>query len=199
MKKLNVLVACEESQTVTRAFREKGHNAFSCDIQETSGKNPEWHICDDVTKHLNGWDMIIAFPPCTDLSNAQAGPGMIKKIKEGKSQRALDFIKLIWDSCDKVSIENPVSSYLNNHWIPYTQIIQPYFFGHDYKKQTCLWLKNLPPLISTLYNEPKYRLIKTFSHHHKLPALKIKNNKEASKIRSKFHSGVAEAMVNQWT
>lgn len=192
---MKILVACEESQIVTKAFRNAGHEAYSCDIQPCSGQKPEWHIQDDVIKVLKkNWDIIIAFPPCTDLSNAQAGPVMRKKISEGKPQKALEFIKIIYNSCDKVCIENPVSSYLNNNWIPYSQIIEPWYFGHNYKKKTCLWLKNLPPLISTIYNEPKFLFINKGSKKQKLPGLF-----NDAKNRSKFHTGIAEAMVNQWT
>ena len=195
MKKLKILAACEESQTVTKAFRKKGHLAYSCDILECSGGFPEWHIRDDVLKVLKlNWDIIIAFPPCTDLSNAQAGTTMNKKILEGKPQKALEFIKQIWNSCDKVCIENPFSSFLNKNWLPYDQIIEPYFFGHNYKKKTCLWLKNLPFLISTIYCEPKYLLVNQGSKRQKLPGLY-----NDAKNRSKFHPFVAKAMAEQWT
>ena len=198
---MKILVACEESQIVTTAFRNKGHEAFSCDIQETSGNLPQYHIQDDVIKVLNfkKWDIIIAFPPCTDLSNAQAGKIMNKKILEGKPQAALEFIKKIYDSCDKVCIENPISSYLNRNWLPYTQIIQPHYFGHNYMKKTCLWLKNLPPLISTYYVIPKFKIVQTGNKKNPLKTQKIKGLFRNAKDRSKFHSGVAEAMAEQWT
>lgn len=200
MKKLKILAACEESQTVTKAFREKGHLAYSCDILECSGGFPEWHIQDDVLKVLKlNWDIIIAFPPCTDLSNAQAGPVMNKKILEGKPQKALEFIKTIYNSCDKVCIENPLSSYLNKNWIPYDQIIEPYYFGHNYKKKTCLWLKNLPFLISTIYCEPIFKLVDYTNKERPKSKQKIKGLFRDAKNRSKFHSGVAQAMAEQWS
>jgi hypothetical protein len=185
---MKILIACEESQIVTSAFRKKGHQAFSCDIQECSGGHPEWHIKSDVLEIVNdGWDMIVAFPPCTDLSNAN-GNKMIKKIEMGKSQKALEFIIKIWDACDVVCIENPSSWYINDNWRKYDQIIEPYYFGHNYRKRTCLWLKNLPFLMSTIYNYPKYTLIGKNGYA----------NKKNSKIRSKFHPLVADAMANQW-
>ena len=193
--KLKILAACEESQIVTKAFRNAGHLAYSCDIVKCSGNNPEWHIQENVIKVLKyKWDIIIAFPPCTDLSNAQAGPTMNKKIIEGKPQKALEFIKIIYNSCDKVCIENPVSSFLNKNWIPYSQIVEPYFFGHNYRKKTCLWLKNLPFLISTIYCEPKFLFFNEGSKSQKLKGLH--NN---AKERSKFHTGIANAMAHQWT
>lgn len=191
---MKILVACEKSQIVTKAFRDKGHEAFSNDIQNCDGNYPEWHIKDNTLNLLSeNWDMIIAFPPCTDLSNAQAGPRLNKKILENKPQEALKFIKKIYDSCDTVCIENPISGYLNRNWdIKYQQIIEPYFFGHNYKKKTCLWLKNLPPLISTIYCEPQYCYVN--SSRTKLKGLHTNSEK-----RNKFHTGIAKAMADQWT
>jgi hypothetical protein len=191
---MKILVACEKSQIVTKAFRDKGHEAYSNDIQDCCGKNPEWHIKDNTLNLLQeNWDIIIAFPPCTDLSNAQAGPRLNKKIMEGKPQKALEFIKKIYDSCDTVCIENPVSGYLNRNWdIKYQQIIEPYFFGHNYKKKTCLWLKNLPPLISTIYCEPQFCYVDG-------SRTKLKGLHRNSETRNKFHTGIAQAMADQWT
>lgn len=196
---MKILVACEESQIVTTAFRKKGHEAYSCDIIDTSGNHPEWHIKDDVINHLNNnWDLIIAFPPCTDLSNAQSGPIMDEKIKQGKPQAALEFIKKIWESCERVVIENPKSSYLNRNWLPYTQVIQPYYFGHDYIKTTCLWMKNVPFLISTCYANPKYKLVAASNKKNPQSTQKRKGLYKDAKNRSKFHPYVAEAMADQW-
>lgn len=197
MKK--ILLACEESQICTEVFRNNGINAYSCDIQKCSGNLPQYHIQDDVTKILKyNWDVIIGFPPCTDLSNAQSGKIMNEKIKQGKPQKALEFIKLLYNSCNFVCIENPVSSYLNNNWIPYSQIIEPYYFGHNYRKKTCLWLKNLPPLISTLYCYPKFKLINYSNKKVSYQSQKNVGLFRDAKNRSKFHKGVAEAMVKQW-
>lgn len=193
---MKILVACEESQIVTKAFREKGHEAYSCDIQECSGDLPEYHIQGDVLPLLKKkWDVIIAFPPCTDLSQAQRKDILLEKIKQGKTQNALNFIKKIWNSCNVVCIENPLSWYLNNNWIPYSQIIEPYYFGHNYRKRTCLWLKNLPPLISTCWNYPEFKKVYSNGKNEKGKPLM----KRSAKNRSKFHEKVAEAMAEQWT
>lgn len=198
MKK--VLLACEESQTCLEVFRNAGINAWSCDIQDCSGSMPEFHIKGDVMEILKeNWNVIIAFPPCTDLSNAQLGPVMTKKIIEGKPQKALEFIKTIYEAAPFVCIENPLSWYLNRNWIPYSQIIQPYYFGHNYMKRTCLWLKNLPFLISTLFCEPEYKLVKSSNAKYPQNKQRIKGLHKNAKMRSKFHKGVAEAMCHQWS
>ena len=139
---MNVLIACEESQEVCKAFRAKGHNAFSCDIQECSGGHPEWHIQDDVLKHLDGWDLIIAHPPCTYLSNAGArwlwaGYRLnIERYEKGLDARAF-FMKLWHANCPCICIENPIPSSI--YFLPScSQIVQPYEYGHPYSK------KNLP-------------------------------------------------------
>ena len=194
-----VLLACEESQICLEVFRKGGVNAYSCDIQECSGNMPEFHIQDDVLKILNQkWDVIIAFPPCTDLSNAQSGPVMNKKIEQGKPQAALEFIKKIYNAADHVCIENPISWYLNKNWLPYSQIVQPYYFGHNYRKRTCLWLKNLPILISTLYCYPKYKLVNASNAKVSYASQKNVGLFRDAKNRSKFHTGIAEAMLHQW-
>lgn len=178
---MNILIACEYTGIVRDAFTKKGHNVISCDLldSETPGKHYKGNVMDLLEN--NNFDLIIAFPPCTDLSNAQAGLVMNKKIETGKSAEALQFIKKIYDSCNKVVIENPVSSYLNKNWLHYDQIIEPYQFGHNYRKRTCLWLKNMPFLMHTIWNEPKYQLLNT-----------------SRKDRSRFHPLVAEAMAEQW-
>lgn len=161
---MNVLVACEESQTVCKAFRDKGHNAFSCDIQEPSGGHPEWHILGDVLPLLNGrcefqtmggehheilgrWDMIIAFVPCTKTSNAGArhlykgGILNIQRYYEGLCGKAL-FMAVWMADCDKIVIENPTPSKIFEYPEP-TQAIQPYMFGHPYTKKLCFGKKVL--------------------------------------------------------
>lgn len=188
-----ILVACECSGIVREAFAKKGHYVLSCDLQPT--EIPGNHFCGDIENVLcEKWDCIIAFPPCTDLSNVQAGPRMREKIANGKSEAALNFIKKIWNSADTVCIENPISQYLNENWLPYDQIIQPFYFGHNYRKTTCLWLKNLPFLMATLYNFPKYNLVNEGSKRQKTPGLA-----NTAKDRSRFHPFVAEAMATQWT
>lgn len=170
---MNVLVACEESQRVCMAFRERGHNAFSCDLLECSGGHPEWHINEDVLPLLNGhcsfktvdgvkhsihskWDMIIAFPPCTYLTSAGTRHYSLKcnsfeKVEERKKERKKAvqfFMEFVNADCDRIAIENPVG-YMNTHFRKPNQIIHPYYFGDPYAKRTCLWLKNLPELHAT--------------------------------------------------
>lgn len=167
----NILIACEESQVVCKAFREKGHNAFSCDVIECSGGRPEWHIKTDVLPLLDGncsfttcdnkthlivgkWDMIIAFPPCTRLcSTGQRwlyhGDNEYRKTKKQEQEYAIEFfLKFTKSNCEKIAIENPVGI-MSTHYKKPTQIIQPYFFGDPHRKKTCLWLNNLKQLDST--------------------------------------------------
>ena len=148
---MRVLVACEESQEVCKAFRARGHEAYSCDIQECSGGYPEWHIQDDVLKHLDGWDLIIAHPPCTYLSAVGTrhlyGGGYIHAERFNQGLKAADFFhKMLNAPCDKICVENPVPFKIFG--LPkYTQIIHPYYFGDPFDKRTCLWLKGLPNLV----------------------------------------------------
>ena len=183
-KPMNVLVACEESQTVCKAFRERGHNAFSCDIQECSGGHPEWHIMSDVIPLLNGrckfttsdgvehtlddrWDMIIAFPPCTYLT--VTGNRWFDVIRYGRDaqDRWLErckaivfFIKLMFADCDRVAIENPIGCMSTLYRKP-DQIIHPYYFAEKdgdencERKATCLWLKGVEPLKYTIKFQPR--------------------------------------------
>ena len=162
---MRILVACEESQNVTNELRKLGHEAYSCDIQMHSGSHDEWHICQDVLPLLNGfckfktvdgdyheinskWDMIIAFPPCTDLCVSGARH-FAKKQADGRQQRSIDFfMKFVNADCDKIAIENPIGIMSTKYRKP-DQIIQPWQFGDKYSKSTCLWLKNLPLLVPT--------------------------------------------------
>lgn len=205
---MRVLIACEESQRVCIAFREKGHEAYSCDIEPCSGGHPEWHIQDDVLKHLgDNWDLVIAHPPCTYLTVAAnkyynvEKYGDKAKIRLYERQKAIEFFMEFVSSlfyCDKVAIENPIGIMSTVYRKP-DQIIQPYQFGHRERKATCLWLKGLPPLQPTNIVEPdiiKHPSGKTDSRLHyetfKLPA------KERSKMRSKTFEGIARAMAEQW-
>ena len=173
---MNVLIACEESQEVCKAFRAKGHRAFSCDIQECSGGHPEWHIQADVLPFINGnctfqtadththtqtgqWDLLIAHPPCTYLSVAgnayfdidKYGDYAVMRLHE--RAKAVDFfMEFINANCDKIAVENPVG-YMNGHYRKPDQTIHPYYFADSendtvnyHKKRTCLWLKGLEPL-----------------------------------------------------
>lgn len=185
---MKILIACEESQTVTKEFRKLGHDAYSCDIIDCSGNHPEWHIKDDVLKHLdNNWDMIIAFPPCTDL--CVSGARWFKeKQQNGSQQKSIEFfMKFTNLKCKKVAIENPIGIMSTIYRKP-DQIIQPWMFGHGETKATCLWLKGLPKLIPTnIVNERENKI-------HKM-----RPSPDRSKLRSKTYQGIAEAMPIQWS
>jgi hypothetical protein len=146
---MRVLIACEESQAVCIALRAKGHEAYSCDIQDCSGGHPEWHIKDDVLKVINeGWDMMIAFPPCTDLAVSGARY-FEQKRKDGRQQQGIEFFMALANApIRKIAIEKPVGVMSKVYRKP-DQIIQPYYFGDPERKTTCLWLKNLPKLLHT--------------------------------------------------
>ena len=184
---MKILVACEESQAVCIAFRNKGHEAYSCDIQECSGGYPEWHIKGDVTELFKQqWDMIIAFPPCTDLcvSGARWFP---EKIKDGRQQKSIDFFKMFTVlDCEKVCIENPIGIMSTRYRKP-DQIIQPWMFGHGETKATCLWLKGLPLLQPTNIVSGREQKI-----------WKMPPGPERAKLRSKTFPGIAQAMADQW-
>ena len=205
---MKVLVACEESQRVCIAFRAKGHEAYSCDILECSGGHPEWHIQDDVLKHLDeDWDLIIAHPPCTYLTVAANKYYNVEKygdkaiIRQYEREKAIQFfLNFAWYNldCPRVAIENPIGIMSSIYGKP-TQIIQPYQFGHTERKATCLWLKGLPKLQPTNIVEPdiiKHPSGRTDSRLHyetfKLPP------KERSIMRSKTFEGIAAAMAEQW-
>ncbi|NIP56122.1 DNA cytosine methyltransferase [candidate division KSB1 bacterium] len=184
---MKILVACEESQEVTKRLREKGHEAYSCDVLECSGGHPEWHIQDDVLRHLDdGWDMMIAFPPCTDL--ASSGARWFKeKRADGRQQRAIDFfMALVNAPIPRIAIENPVGIMSTQYRKP-DQIIQPWQFGHGETKATCLWLDWLPPLEPTDIVEGRENRI-----------WKMPPSDERGKLRSKTFPGIAQAMANQW-
>lgn len=232
-----ILVACEESQEVCKAFREKGHEAFSCDIIPPSGGHPEWHIQQDVLSLINGecsfktldgttyhlfdyWDMIIAFPPCTDLT--VTGARVFERKRADGSQRAsVEFFgKILNAKCDKIAIENPVgiiSGEYVKRWFPeecekyrlprpYSQIIHPWMFGANYTKRTCLWLKGLPNLIPEVKEEPEIeykewvdkKTGKTKRQNMWYYELSCLPTKDRAKARSKTYPGVARAMAEQW-
>lgn len=183
---MRVLVACEESQEVCKAFRARGHEAYSCDIQPCSGGHPEWHIQDDVLKHLEGWDLIIAHPPCTDLavSGARWFP---EKQKDGRQQKAIVFfMQLALAPCERVAVENPICI-MSSAWRKPDQIIQPWQFGHGETKATCLWLKNLEPLKPTNIVEGRDGRV-----------WRMPPSEERSRLRAKTFPGIAKAMAEQW-
>lgn len=193
---MKILIACEESQTVCKAFRAKGHEAYSCDILPPSGGHPEWHLTGNVLDFLNaGWDMMIAHPPCTYLSNAGARflypKGVLNNDRlELGLEAALFFMQLYNAPIKKVCIENPVQSKVFN--LPkYSQIIQPYQFGHPYQKKTCLWLKGLSELKPTKVLE-KPQSTKVAGNWFN------KGGKNRQINRSKTFQGIADAMAQQW-
>ena len=219
---MKVLVACEESQRVCSAFRALGHEAYSCDIIDCSGGRYEWHIKQDVLPLLNGnckfttaddtehtvsgkWDLIIAHPPCTYLSNAGAcrlypkkGQLDQERYKKGLQAKAF-FMKLYNADCEHICVENPIPSKVFE-MPPYTQTIQPYEYGHPYSKKTCLWIKGLPKLQPT-------KILSEYKPYVSCRTSKNKGNKDkagfsraggAAKIRSKTFEGIAAAMAQQW-
>jgi hypothetical protein len=206
---MRVLVACEFSQVVTQAFRNKGHEAFSCDILPTEG-NPDWHIQGDVLDILNdGWDMMIAHPPCTYISYAGTRwwnePGRCEK-----RIQALDFFRKLWEApIEKICLENPMGC-ASPTIAKFSQIIQPYYFGDTESKRTCLWLKNLrllkhtngdtlfeknthtKPKIYGFYKKGKNKGTPIYGNNY------LKCSEDRGHIRSKFWPGIANAMANTW-
>lgn len=188
MKKLRILIACEESQVVCKAFRAKGHEAYSCDRIECSGERPEWHIQEDVFEHLkyNSYDIIIWFVPCTDLAVSGARWFKIKQA-DGRQQKSISmFLKAANYSCDKMAIENPIGI-MSTHYRKPDQIIQPWQFGHGETKATCLWLKGLPMLKPTEIVDGREQRI-----------WKMAPSENRAKLRSKTFPGIAKAMADQW-
>lgn len=204
---MRILLACEESQIVTKEMRKLGHDAFSCDILPCSGGYPEWHFEQDVTEVLKQkWDMIIAFPPCTYLTVTGNRWFNVDKYGESAIQRhkkredAIKFFMMFANTdCDKIAIENPVGI-MSTIWRKPDQIINPYEFGDPFEKKTCLWLKNLPKLQPTNIVQPpqriKYKSGKTMAKWYadifKLP------KEQRSILRSKTFEGIAKAMSTQW-
>lgn len=193
---MKVLVACEESQAVTIELRKLGHEAYSCDILPCSGGHPEWHLQLDAIELLKmKWDMIIAFPPCTYLSNAGARHlykgGQLNEDRYKKGLEAKEFFMQFYNAdCEKIAIENPVSSKIYE-MPPHTQEVQPYQFGHPVTKKTRLWLKGLPLLQPTNIVEPK-------TNCHEANNWFSKGGKERQKNRAKTFEGIAKAMAEQW-
>ena len=196
---MRILVACEYSGTVRDAFLKKGHDAISCDILPSSSPGP--HIQRDVTEILNdGWDMMIAFPPCTDLavSGARHFPA---KIADGRQQRALDFVSALLNApIPKICLENPVGV-ISTHIRKPDQIIQPWQFGHEAQKTTCLWLKNLPPLKATkIVGKGEFVTFRSGKRHPKwYSEIPSTGKPENALKRGKTFGGIAEAMAEQWS
>lgn len=201
---MKVLVACEESQEVCKAFRALGHEAYSCDIQPCSGGHPEWHIQVNAIELLKiRWDLIIAHPPCTYMANSGAvrmkvHGELVKQRYENAMQAKEFFMKFYNADCRKICIENPTPMRIIG--LPqYSQAIQPYWFGHPYRKRTCLWLKGLPPLLPTdvlSYHEPYVNggCKDSYGNYRKFQGRKERDPKN----RSKTFPGIAKAMAEQW-
>lgn len=220
---MKVLVACEESQRVTKEFRRLGHEAYSCDILACSGGFPEWHIMEDVIPLLLGdckfhtcdgsaheilgaWDMVIAFPPCTYLTVtgnrwfnvSRYGEKAIKRYKD-REEAADFFMQFVNCNSPKIAIENPIGHMSTAYQKP-TQIIHPYMFGDPARKATCLWLKGLPKLTPTHIVEPEIIHYKNGSgtdNPWHMETMKLPPN-ERAKARSKTFPGIAKAMAEQW-
>lgn len=221
---MKVLVACEESQEVCKAFRARGHEAYSCDIQEPSGGHPEWHILGDALKAVEGgqvvtmdgqthevgkWDLLIAHPPCTYLTvsgNRWFSPkyGDKAALRADLRIKAAEFFMAFMNAdIEKIAVENPVG-YMSTHYRKPDCIIQPWQFGHNARKKTCLWLKNLPGLNPTNVVSPGNILPGGFSEGASANYAK-KDGKslrwcdsETKRIRSKTFPGIAAAMAEQW-
>lgn len=192
---MRILCACEESQAVCKEFRALGHIAYSCDILPCSGGFDDWHLQADVRQIVKlDWDMIIAFPPCTNLSVSGAR-WFREKIASGEQQKAIDFFMLFAESkCKRVCIENPIGI-MSTHWRKPDQIIQPWMFGHAESKATCLWLKELPKLVEEDNVKAAFDSlpIKEKNRIHYMPP-----GKDRGKMRSKTFEGIAKAMAKQW-
>lgn len=202
---MKVLVACEESQAVTIAFRALGHEAYSCDLQDCSGGHPEWHIKGSVLDILNdGWDLMIAHPPCTYFS--RAGIQFIHK-QSGRMQKLLEsfeFVKLLWNApIPRIAIENPIG-WMNTNWRKPNQIFHPWYFGDNEMKETCLWLKNLPALNGLLHIAERPKAYKPKPESSRIGSDGKMKNKyfmsrcTTAKQRSKTFPGIAKAMAEQW-
>jgi len=193
---MNILVSCEESGIVTKELRNLGHNAWSCDLLPTSGNHPEWHIKGDVLEQLDkGWDMMIAFPPCTHLAVSGAA-WFEQKRKDGRQQEGIDFFMAMVNApIEKIAIENPIGIMSTVYRKP-DQIIQPYQFGHTESKATCLWLKNLPLLQET---DNVKELWKTLPKNQAQRLHYLPPGPDRAKLRSKTFPGIAKAMAKQWT
>ena len=203
---MKVLIACEFSGIVREAFKAKGHDAWSCDLLDTEILGN--HIQDDVLKHLDdGWDLMIAFPPCTHLATSGAA-WFEQKRKDGRQQQGIDFfMKFITAPIKKIAVENPVGIMSSVYKRP-SQIIQPYYFGDEAQKTTCLWLKNLPQLY---HNSTPNLFDKNITHVGKGEFIEFKSGKRMAKwyallradenrgkIRSRTFPSIAKAMANQW-
>jgi len=209
---MRILVACEESQTITKEFRALGHEAYSCDILPCSGGHPEWHLQGDVFNFVNqGWDLMVAHPPCTYLSVSGARhmynkDGSINQDRAKNQLEALNFVQKLMDvDIPRIAIENPISVISSKIRKP-DQIIQPYMFGDKASKSTCLWLKNLPKLVATNVVEKgefkewidkKTGKTKRQATWYYDALINSKTPEERRTLRSKTFKGIAQAIASQ--
>lgn len=196
---MRVLVACEYSGVVREAFKRRGHRAMSCDLLPAADGSAD-HYQGDVMDILDHeWDLMIAHPPCTHLAVSGARYFAAKRA-DGRQQAALEFVhKLFNANIHKIALENPVSI-ISSHFRKPDQIIQPFMFGHDASKATCLWLKNLPKLEPTLYVLPRWVDGKErWSNQTDSGQNKLGPSEDRWKLRSVTYSGIAEAMADQWS
>lgn len=214
-----ILIACEESQATTKAFRKLGHKAFSCDLLPCSGGHPEWHYQCDIFEVINkGWDLMVAHPPCTFLTGSgvqwlsnpedKALPFEERRPHPKYPNRrqdmldSVEFVKALYNTDIKhIAIENPVGL-LSSRWRKPDQIVQPYMFGDEASKTTCLWLKNLPLLVPTnIVGKGERTVFASGKSHPKWYADALKNAKtkeERQTLRSKTFEGMAQAFAEQW-
>jgi hypothetical protein len=209
-----IIVGFEESQAVTKALRANGHEAYSCDLKPCSGGHPEWHLQMDVFEAiaLREWDAGIFFPPCTYLTISaewayKDGPyhqnvkpnTLVGAPRREARKQAVELVKSLWDSgIEQVAIENPVGR-LSSLWMKPSQTIQPYQFGDDASKRTCLWLKNLPRLHGTGYVPPRIANgKKRWGNQTDGGQNKLSPSENRAELRSKTYQGVANAMADQW-
>ena len=188
---MKVLVACEESQTVCLAFRSRGHEAYSNDIIECSGGHPEWHLQMDALEavKLMDWDLMIGHPPCTRLCNSGVSWLAKRDLWDEMEQAAKFFKKLLDADIPRIAVENPIPHKYALEIIgrKYNQLIQPWMFGHPETKATCLWLKNLPPVMPTDLRFGREQRL------HRLPP-----GPDRAKLRSKTFQGIADAFAEQY-
>ncbi len=207
---MKILVACEESQAVTVELRRLGHEAYSCDVVKCSGGHPEWHIQGDCLSLINGhdewkapfpifrtcdgcwhdlpkrWDMLLAFPPCTDLA-ASGAKYFDEKRRDGRQQAAINFfMRFVTADCPKIAIENPVGI-MSTYYRKPDQIVQPWQYGHGETKKTCLWLFGLPLLVPTDIVSGREQRI-----------WRMPPGADRARLRSKTYPGIARAMAEQW-
>lgn len=233
-KNLNILVACEESQTITKELRLLGHNAYSCDLLPCSGGHPEWHFNVDVfeiienkggllqngkLKNVKIWDIMIAHPPCTylavsgakwyyhpedkDLPRELRRPHPRYPNRVGDREEAFNFFMALAKApIDKIAIENPIGI-VSTRWRKPDQVVQPYMFGDEATKTTCLWLKGLPKLVATNLVEKGERIFfksgKSQPKWYSDAFVKAKSHEERRTMRSKTFPGMAKAMAETWT